>query len=124
MARNRKSARQAGTAFERLIADCLAAHIDGRIDRRPKRGAKDRGDVGGLRSPHGHRIVVEAKDNGGQINAAAFVTQADIERGNDDAIAGLVVAKRKGRANSLDQYVLTTVRDLVAILTGERPEET
>lgn len=124
MTRNRRSAREAGTKFERSVADCLAEHVDDRIDRRPRRGAKDRGDIGGLRSPHDHRIVVEAKDNGGQIKAAAFVTQAEIERGNDDAIAGLSIVKRRGHSDPLDQYVLMTVRDLVAILIGTRPKET
>jgi hypothetical protein len=43
----------------------------------------------------------------------------------EDAIAGMVIAKRRGigYTNPGDQLVLMTVRDLVALLTGSRPDE-
>lgn len=119
MTRSRQSAKAAGTRFERAIADCLAALIDDRIDRRVKTGNKDRGDIGGLRHL-GERVVIECKDHS-RLDLAGWVDEADIERGNDDALAGVVVHKRRGHGDPLDQYVTTTVRDLVAILTGERP---
>lgn len=119
MARSNRSAREAGTRFERSIADCLAEHVDDHIDRRPKTGNKDKGDVGGLRHMGG-RIVVECKDVS-RTDLGGWVREADVERGNDDAIAGLVVHKRRGHADPLDQYVTATVRDLVAIVTGSRP---
>ena len=122
MSRSRASAKAAGSSFERLVADYLAATVDDRIDRRPKTGAKDKGDIGGLRHM-GQRVVVEAKDYGGQIKAAEWTTEAEIERGNDDAGVGLVVAKRKGTRDPGDQWVLMTLRDLVSLLTGERPNE-
>lgn len=121
MSRNRASAKAAGSSFERLIADCLAELVDDRIDRRPKMGAKDKGDIGGLRHM-GQRVVVECKDVS-KLNLAGWVTEADVERGNDDAGVGLVVHKRKGKGQALDQYVTCTVRDLVSLLTGERPDE-
>lgn len=120
MTRSRASAKKAGTAFERLIADSLAKHVDDRIDRRVKTGSKDRGDVGGVRDAHGGRVVVECKDVA-RLSLAGWVDEADIERGNDDALAGLVIHKRRGTADPLDQYVTTTVRDLIALLTGARP---
>lgn len=120
MSRSRASAKAAGSRFERLIADCLAELIDDRIDRRPKMGSKDRGDIGGLRHMGG-RVVLECKDYGGRYEVGSWLTEAEIERGNDDAIAGAVVAKRRGHADPLDQVVFMTVRDLVALLTGERP---
>ena len=58
MTRTRASAKAAGTRFERLIADTLAAHVDDRIDRRAKTGARDKGDIGGLRHMGG-RVVIE-----------------------------------------------------------------
>lgn len=119
MSRTRRTARQAGTTFERLIADYLAEHIDDRIDRRAKTGSKDRGDIGGLRSM-GQRIVVECKDVA-RTDLAGWVAEADTERGNDDAVAGLVVHKRRGKGQPGDQYVTLTVRDLVALITGRRP---
>lgn len=119
MSRTRRSARQAGSRFERVIADCLAEHVDDRIDRRVKTGSKDRGDVGGLRVA-GNRVVVECKDVKA-MDLSGWVNEADIERGNDDAVAGLVIHKRRAHGDPLDQYVTTTVRDLIALLTGARP---
>ena len=119
MTRSRASAKAAGARFERLIADCLATHVDDRIDRRVKTGSNDKGDIGGLRHL-GERVVLECKDVA-RLDLSGWVDEADIERGNDDAIAGLVIHKRRGHGDPLDQYVTTSLRDLVALLTGERP---
>jgi hypothetical protein len=121
MTRSRLTARKAGPWFERIIADYLAHFVDDRIDRRVKTGNKDRGDVGGVRAFKSARVVVECKDYGGVIDVGTWLGEAEIERGNDDAAIGLVIAKRRGRAHPGDQIVLMTVRDLVALLTGERP---
>ncbi len=120
MTRSRASAKAAGARFERAVADYLAEHVDDRIDRRVKTGAKDRGDVGGLRHM-GARVVVECKDYGGRLAPGLWIGETDVERRNDDAAVGLVVAKRRGTTDPGDQYVLMTLRDLVALLTGERP---
>lgn len=120
-ARNHRSARQAGARFERQIADYLALHVDDRIDRRVKTGAKDRGDITGLRH-HGQRLVIECKDYGGQIKAAEWINEAQIAAGNDSAPLGIVAAKRRGTSDSGSQWVLMTVNDLVWFLTGERPD--
>jgi hypothetical protein len=117
--RNRASAKKAGSSFERLIADALAERVDDRIDRRVKTGSKDRGDIAGLRHA-GARVVIECKDVS-RTDLAGWVNEADTERGNDDALAGLVIHKRRGHGDPLDQYVTTTVRDLIALLTGARP---
>lgn len=119
MSRSRASAKAAGTRFERAIADILAEHVDDRIDRRVKTGGKDKGDIAGLR--HGAaRVVIECKDTA-RLELGTWVNEAEIERGNDDALVGLVVHKRRGHADPLDQYVTTTVRDLIALLIQERP---
>lgn len=123
MTRSRASARAAGTRFERAVADYLAAHIDDRIDRRAKTGSKDRGDIGGVRTPHGGRVVVECKDVS-RTALAEWVGEADTERGNDVALVGVVIHKRRGTADPGAQYVTCTVADLVALLTGDRPKET
>lgn len=105
--------------FERSLADWLAAKVDERIDRRVKTGAKDRGDIGGLRHMGG-RIVIEAKNYGGRLMPGPWIGEAETERGNDDALAGIVVAKRRGTTDPGQQIVLMTVNDLTAILTGNR----
>lgn len=120
--RNRASAKKAGSAFERLIADYLNQHVDDRIDKRARTGAKDKGDVGGLRHM-GERVVIECK-NTTRTNLATWMSEAETARGNDDATVALVIHKRHGKGQPGDQWVTTTLTDLVALLTGERPDET
>ncbi|MGW9447086.1 hypothetical protein, partial [Bacillus mobilis] len=104
----------------RAIADYLAKTVDDRIDRRVKTGSKDRGDIAGVRHMGG-RVVLECKDVT-RWDTSGWLREAEIERGNDDALAGMVVAKRRGIADPGQQVVMMTVADLVALLTGERPE--
>ena len=120
MTRTRTSAKAAGQRFERLIADHLCVELNNQfIDIRPKNGRNDRGDIGGVRH-HGHAIVLECKDYGGRMLPGTWVEEAAVERGNDDALAGVVVIKRKGTTNPGSQFVLMTVDDFTALLTLER----
>lgn len=115
MTRSRATARKAGASFERLIADALAWVLqDDRIDRRPKSGAKDKGDIGGLRSPFGERIVVECKDVF-KMDLGGWVGEAVKEAGNDDAPIAVVIHKRRGHGDPLEQYVTMRVRDFVKL---------
>lgn len=119
--RARRYHRQKGAAFERDTADYLALELqDDRIDRRPKRGVKDRGDIGGVRI-HGQRLVIECK-HAKTTKLSEWVKEAEIERGNDDALAGIVIHKRtgKGQLSMADQYVTMTLADLIAIINGNR----
>lgn len=120
MTRTRASARKAGSAFESLVVGYLAEHVDDRIERRARNGSKDRGDVSGLRHMGG-RVVVECK-NTARLDLAGWLAEAEVERGNDDAVAALVVHKRHGKASAAEQLVTLRLVDLVALLTGERPE--
>ncbi len=121
MTRSRASAKAAGQRFERLIADHLRDELSNEfIDIRPKNGRNDRGDIGGVRHM-GHRVVLELKDYGGVIHASPWIHEAEIERGNDDALAGVVIAKRRGTTKPGEQFVLMTVDDLTALLTLARP---
>jgi len=123
MTRNRASARAAGTAFETKIARYLSAILgDDRIERRVKFGRNDRGDIAGVRV-HGQRVVVECKDHGGSVEVGPWLREADTERGNDDALVGAVVAKRRGVADPAEQLVMMTLADLVALIIGYRSPE-
>lgn len=119
MTRSRQSAKAAGSRFERLIADHLARYVDDRIDRRARTGAADRGDITGLRHG-GNRLVVECKDTT-RTALAVWANEAETERGNDDAAAGLIVHKRHGVGAAGQQWVTCTVDDLIGLLTGQRP---
>ena len=122
MARNRNSAKQAGARFERVIADCLKAHISEFIDRKVRTGARDTGDLSNLRTQQGNRVVAELKDYGGRFEVGSWLKEVEAERVNDDARVGIVVAKRRGHADPLDQVVLMTVRDYIALTTETRPD--
>ena len=122
MTRSRRSARTAGTRFEGIIAAALRYALDDdRIERRARNGAKDRGDIGGVRL-HGQRVVIEVKDCT-TLRLPEWTAEAQIEAGNDDALVGLVVHKRRGVGDPMQQWVTCTVADLVAILTGQRCED-
>lgn len=121
MSRSRASAKQAGARFERVIADCLAEHVDDRVDRRVKTGAADKGDIGGLRTEWNQRVVVEVKDHAGQYQVGPWLGEAERERIADNAEVGVVIAKRRGVSDPLQQVVFMEVSDLIALLTGERP---
>lgn len=118
MARNRASAKKAGASFEALVANYLNAHVDDRIERRTKNGAKDRGDISGLRHM-GERVVVECK-NTSKMSLATWAREADIERGNDDALVGVIAHKRHGKGQPQDQWVSMSLGEFVALLTGSR----
>ena len=119
MTRNHRSAKTAGTRFERQIADHLAQTLqDDRIDRRAKTGNKDRGDISGLRI-HNQRLVAEIK-NTTRISLSEWVREAELEAGNDDALAGIVVHKRHGNGDPGQQYVTMTLNDFCALISGER----
>jgi hypothetical protein len=136
--RSRRSARNAGTWFERSVADYLAATMTALtgwpsgIDRRPKTGNKDRGDIGGVRrwtlgrgtTPNrfSGKVVVECKYEK-TVKLAEWAREAEIERGNDDALAGVVVHKRHGVSDPARQWVPMELATLVALLAGERPEQ-
>lgn len=117
--RSRASAKKAGAGFERVAADHLAAHVDDRIDRRVKTGAKDCGDLAGIRA-HGQRVVAECK-NVSQWSPGPWLKEAEAERVNDGALAAFVIAKRHGVAAPGQQVVLMTLDDLAALLSGKRP---
>lgn len=107
--------------MESLVAAYLAEHVDDRIERRARNGGKDRGDISGLRHMGG-RVVVEVK-NCARLELAKWLTEADLERGNDDAVAAMVIHKRHGKAQPADQLVTMTLADLVALITGTRPDK-
>lgn len=124
--RTRTSARKAGSSFERLVADYLKAHVSRYIDRQPKTGNKDKGDLANVEfhilDEVPGRVVVEVK-NTARTDLAVWAAEAEAERINADADVGLVVSKRHGRSAPGDQWVHMTLRELAALLSGRRPSE-
>src|SRR5699024_7217423 len=119
MRRNMPTAKATGRNFERLVADYPHELVDVRIDRRRHTDAHDRGDVGRLRHM-GERFVIDCENFGGQIQANEWTDEAHVARGNDDALAGVVAAKRKDTTDPADQWVVMTLEEFVAILNASR----
>lgn len=119
MARTRRSAKAAGARFERVVADYLAEELDDdRIDRAPKAGAKDKGDVANVRMGE-HKIVIECKDVA-RMDLPKWTREAQVEAGNAGAIVGIVVHKRHGVAKPDQQWCTLTLGDLARLLKGNR----
>ena len=119
MTRTRKSAKSAGTAMETLVARYLADVLDDdRIERRVRNGRLDRGDIGGVRTVMGERVILEVKDYGGRLLPGTWLNEARVEAGNDDAPVAIVVAKRRGTTDPARQFVLMELGDLALLLGG------
>lgn len=117
MSRTRRSAKDAGTRFETLVAGYLRSALgDDRIERRRLAGAHDRGDLAGVRL-RGREVVVECKDCT-QQRMPEWLREAEAERGNADAAYGVVVSKRRGVGDPAGQYVTMTLRTFAAMLAG------
>lgn len=119
--RSLATAKAAGAEFERVVADTLKHHLnDDGIDRQVKMGAKDLGDIRGVKL-HGQRIAIEVK-NTSSSNLPQALREAEVERGNLDALAGVVVSKRHGigYTRPLEQLVSMTLGEFIALLTASR----
>ena len=115
--------RQKGTAFESMVVRFLAGRLgDDRIMRMPLSGAKDRGDIAGVRTILGERVVVECK-NHARLNLAGWIAEAETERGNADAAMSVVIHKRHGKGQARDQYVTLTLHDFAILLGADKEWE-
>lgn len=126
MVRSRASAKAAGSRFEKLVADHAAWVLkDDRIERRARNGSKDRGDIGGIRTPFGERVVVECKDTS-RLELGMWINEAETEAGNDDAAVAVVVHKRKGKGPAAvgANYVTMTLDDFLRLIGGPERDAT
>ena len=115
MGRNLRSAKAAGSRFERLIADHLNDRLYGlNVDRQVKTGARDSGDIAGVHLA-GKRIAIECK-NVTRMDLPKWTREAHTEAGNIGGAAGVVIHKRHGNGKPEDQWVTMTVTDLVTII--------
>lgn len=117
--------KQRGTAFETAVVRFFRRVFDDdRIDRMPLHGRRDIGDVSGIYRA-GKRVVVECKSYSGRDRMAQWLTEAELERGNADALAAVVVSKRRGIGISTkhgmgQQLVTMTLLDFASLIAGER----
>lgn len=117
------AATRKGQTFERLTANYLRVALnDSRIDIRPKNGTNDRGDIGGIRTIRGADVVIEVK-NHNRLELAEWLKEAEVEAGNADAAAGVVVHKRRGVGAASGQYVTLTLETFAWLLIGGPDDE-
>lgn len=116
--RSRAAAKAAGSWLEITMTAYLQRVVDERIFRQTKTGRNDLADIGGVRI-HGQKLAVECK-NEARAHIPQWLREAETERGNLDALAGVVIAKRAGSMKPEDQLVIMTAGEFVSILTGSR----
>nr|DAW38066.1 MAG TPA: HOLLIDAY JUNCTION RESOLVASE HOMOLOGOUS RECOMBINATION [Caudoviricetes sp.] len=113
--RNLRSAKTAGSRFERLIADHLNDRLCGlNADRQVRTGARDAGDIAGVHLA-GKRVAIECK-NVTRMDLPKWTREAHTEADNIGAAVGVVVHKRHGNGKPEDQWVTMTVADLTTII--------
>ena len=115
--------KQKGTTFERSIADYLHDKWSPFIDRMPLHGNSDKGDIANFLIGQRHATVIECK-NERQYKLAEWVKEAQQEAINAGCLAGIVVAKRKGKADPSEQYVILTLEEFLRCLRAARSEFT
>lgn len=119
MSRSRRSAKDAGTRFERMVADYLASVLGDGVDRQVKTGSKDTGDIRGV-SMGGRGVAVECKDYAGRHELPQWLREAEAERANRGAAYGVVAWKRRGTADPAEQYVTMTLGTFAAMLADSK----
>lgn len=109
-----------GTAFETQIAAYMSDWLGVEVERRARNGKHDRGDLSGLKTIDGKRIVTELK-NVARLNLSGWVDEAEQEAKNDSAPIAVTIHKRKGRGVKQlgDTYVTMTLDNFLEMLTEE-----
>lgn len=105
---------QKGTAFESDIVKAFVAGGYPHAIRRGKQGSKDKGD---LYLPGEDRYIIEAK-HVSRFNLAEWYREAQEEAKNAGVPVGVVIHKRRGKGDPMDQWVTMTVRDFLHLMNG------
>jgi hypothetical protein len=100
VARNRASAKKAGTSWETEIVNTLNVNGYPHAERRRLAGSADRGDIAGVPG-----IAIEAK-NTKSYDLAGAVGEANVEALNARVPIGVAWIKRHGKTSALDGYVV------------------
>lgn len=110
MTRSRASAKKAGTAWETAIVQTLRGSGWRYAERRARTGALDQGDITGIPG-----VCIEAK-NANRIDLAGWVDQVEKEAANAHAVVAAVWAKRKGKSDPGEGYVVMTGHTFIELL--------
>ena len=110
-----------GDAFERSVRDWMLADGWPLVARIPA-GANGNGEVGDFLLPADIPMTLDAK-NHTRIDLPAWIDRAGTQAANAGRVAGFVVVKRRGTADTGQSYVVTSLSmfsDFVHRLKGIR----
>ena len=99
-----------GPLFESQVVDYLRSHGFPWAERRVQGGSKDRGDVGGVPA-----VTLEVK-NCARLEPAAWVDEAAVEAANAGTEVYAVVAKRRGKGDVGQSYVIMPLSVFVGLV--------
>lgn len=112
MSRTRRTAKQAGTAWESAIVAYLRDRGWPHAERRARKGANDEGDITGVVG-----VCIEAK-NTTRIELANFLDQANDEGINAGADISAAWIKRRGKTSPEHGYVVMDGATFLRLLKG------
>lgn len=104
------TSKKRGTAFEVAVVDWLISRGFRWAERRALAGTRDRGDIAGIPG-----VVLELKSCK-EIRLAEWVDEARAEAANAGVDVWAVVAKRKGRGDPGEAYVITNLATFAALI--------
>lgn len=96
-------AKQKGTAAETAVVNYLKSKGRKHIERRSLNGSLDRGDISGM-----HGVVMEVK-NHARMELSQWLSELEVEMGNDNAETGVVIHKKKGTTDVGQWYATMPV---------------
>lgn len=106
-----------GPKHEADVVAWLKDHGFPYAERRVMGGTRDRGDIAGIPG-----VVLELK-NCNRVELAAWVDEARAEAANAGVDVWAVIAKRKGKGDPGESYVVTNLATFAALLTDEPARE-
>lgn len=102
--------KQKGTAAESAVVQFLQRNGWRNVERRALAGSTDKGDIAGVQD-----TVIEVKDCA-KLELSAWLNEAETERVNAGAYYGFVWAKRRGKSDPGDWYVVMDGDTLIRLL--------
>ena len=101
-----------GTAAESAVVSYLKRRAWPFAERRALNGNLDRGDIAGIAG-----VVLEVKSCR-SIDLAGWMAEAQVEKTNDGATIGAVVAKKRGTTDPGEWYAVLPFRELCDLLAA------
>lgn len=96
--------KQKGTAAETAVVNWLKSKGRKHVERRSLNGSSDRGDIAGIPG-----VVIEVK-NHARMELSQWLSELEVEIGNDKADTGVVIHKKRGTTDVAEWYATMPVK--------------